>query len=100
MLDEIRKDLADNYNPEDDDLLQSIIDEVTMSALSISNRDETVENKKLLYSEIKHCVKSLYLQRGTEGSNSYSDGGKSTSFNDPFEELRRNIVNSGKRRVF
>ena len=98
MLDEIRNDLADNYNPEDDDLLQSIIDEVTMSAFS--NRDETVENKKLLYSEIKHCVKSLYLQRGAEGSNSYSSGGKSTSFNDPFEELRRNIVNSGKRRVF
>jgi hypothetical protein len=100
MLDEIRNDLADNYNPEDDDLLQSIIDEVTSSALSISNRADTPENVKSLYSEIKQCVKALYLQRGAEGSTSFSGSGISTSFSNAYEDLRKNIVNSGKRRIF
>ena len=72
MLEEIKTDLADNFREGDDDILQEYIDRVTADALSISNREETEDNINLLKSEIKQCVKALYLQRGGEGSKGIS----------------------------
>lgn len=100
MLNDIKKDLADNFREGDEAILKKILDDVTTDALSISNRQETDENIEILSIYIKKCVKELYLQRGSEGSQSLSDGGKSTSFKDPLEEMRVNIVKSGKRRLF
>lgn len=97
MLEEIKKDLADNFQEGDEDVLRQYIDETTTDALSISNRKRTSENIQLLESDIKKCVKSKYLQRGSEGSNSLSDSGKSTSFNDPSDIMRTEIVKAGKR---
>jgi hypothetical protein len=99
MLEEIKKDLAENYRG-DDLVLKEIIDETTTVALSISNRKNTQENINLLKNDIKKCVKGQYIQRGAEGSNSLSDGGKSTSFNNPIEIMRIEIVKSGKRVPF
>ncbi len=100
MLNEIKRDLADNFREGDEAILKKLIDEVTTDALSISNRQETDENIEILSIYIKQCVKELYLQRGAEGSTSFSDAGKSTSFVDPLEQMRVNIVKSGKRKFF
>ena len=100
MLEEIKADLADNFREGDDTILQGYIDRVTADALSISNRKDTEANRNLLETEIKQCVKSLYLQRGGEGNTSLTAGGTSSSFKDSLEELRVNIVKAGKRVPF
>lgn len=100
MLEEIKKDLADNFQVGDEEVLRQYIDETTTDALSISNRKKTPDNIRLLESDIKKCVKSKYLLRGSEGSNSLSDSGKSTSFNNPTEIMRIEIVKAGKRVPF
>lgn len=100
MLNDIRLDLAENFREGDEAILSKYIDEVSADALSISNREKSHENIKLLSSEIKKCVKSLYLQRGGEGSKSLSDSGKNASFENPYEEMRNSIVKSGKRVPF
>lgn len=100
MLEEIKKDLADNFRTGDEDILRQLVDETTQDALSLSNRKRTKENIRLLASDIKKCVKSKYLQRGAEGSNSFSSGGQSTSFVNPSEIMRNDIVKSGKRVPF
>ena len=100
MLEEIKKDLADNFRPGDEEVLRKYIDETTTDALSISNRKKTSENISLLTSDIKKCVRAKYLLRGSEGIKSLSDGGVSTSFENPTEIMRIDIVKSGKRLVF
>lgn len=100
MLEDIKRELGENFNPEEYDILNNLIQQITRDALSIANREDTEVNRGLLSSEIKQCVKALYLQRGSEGSSSFSDSGKSTSFTNPLEELRNNIVKSGKRKIF
>lgn len=100
MLEEIIEDLADNFQTEDEAVLQKYIDETTLDALSISNRENTTDNIELLTSDIKKCVKSKYLLRGSEGAKSLSDSGKSTSFENPDEIMRIEIVKSGKRVIF
>ena len=95
MLEKIKADLADNFKLGDEAVLQNLIDMVTDDALFISNRK--VDKKSILDSNIVKCVKELYLQRGSEGSNSLSDGGIGTSFNKPLEEMRKEIVSEGKR---
>lgn len=100
MLNEIKKDLADNFREGDEAILKKYIDEATREALKISNREETDENIDILSLYIRQCVKELYLQRGSEGSKSLSDSGVSTSFIDPLEKMRVNIVKSGKRKFF
>ena len=94
MFDKIKADLADNFKLGDEAVLQSLIDMVTADALFISNRKV---NNGILDFNIAKCVKELYLQRGAEGSNSLSDGGVSTSFNKPLEEMRKDLVSEGKR---
>lgn len=100
MLEEIKKDLADNFRPGDENVLREYIDETTTDALSISNRKRTQKNIELLTSDIKKCVKSKYLLRGSEGSKSLGDSGVNTSFENPTEIMRIEIVKSGKRVPF
>lgn len=96
MLNDIIKDLGAYYSSEDEQVLVNILEEVTTNALSLSNQ-EKVNNLK---QEIKECVKSMYLRRGTEHNNNLSANGESTNFIDPMEELRNNIIKNGKRRIF
>ena len=100
MLEEIKKDLADNFREGDEEILQEYIERITADALSISNRENTQRNRDLLSTEIKQCVKGLYLQRGGEGSTSLTSGGTSSAFKDCIEDLRVNIVKAGKRVPF
>ena len=96
MLQEIKNDLADNFR-DDEEVLQNIIDDVTDNALFISNREDTPQNKNILKYEIKECVKAIYLQRGTEDVASLSESGRSSSYKDCMEQLRRNIIKNNKR---
>ena len=100
MLNEIINELGDNYNSSDTSVLETILDEVTANALTISNREENTINKELLKCEIKSCVKGIYLQRGAEGLNSLSERGLSSNFNDCMDKLRNDIIKNGKRKCY
>ena len=100
MLEEIKTDLANNFRNGDDELLQEYIDRVTADALSISNRENNQDNIDLLSTEIKQCVKGLYLQRGGEGNTGMTSGGTTSNFTNCLEDLRINIVKAGKRVPF
>lgn len=95
MLERIKVDLADNFRKGDESVLLDLISMVTTDALSISNRK--VNKDGILDSNIIKCVKEMYLQRGSEGSKSLSDSGVSTSFDNPKETMRKEIVAEGKR---
>ena len=97
MLNEIINELGDNYNSNDESVLEAILEEVTANALTISNRKDNAENKLFLKQEIKSCVKGIYLQRGGEGLNSLSERGTSSSFNDCMDKMRNDIIRNGKR---
>ena len=97
MLNEIISELGDNYNSNDESVLEEILEEVTANALTISNRADNEENKTILKHEIKSCTKGIYLQRGSEGLNNLSQSGITSAFNDCMEKLRNDIIKNGKR---
>lgn len=98
MLDRVIRDLADNYDKSDERILEDLIEEVTTTALSISNRSDSVMNRNILALEISNAVKSLYIIRGGEGLNSLNESGKSSSFNDVIKKLRNDIIKNNKRK--
>ena len=96
MLDTIIRQLGDNYDSEDNHVLIDLIDEVTYSALSYTNRtksDDVIDNA------IKRCVIAKYLQRGGEGTTSTNELGKSASFYDPIDRMKQELLNEGKRKI-
>ena len=95
MLEEIIEDLGDNYNSNDEELLQSIIDRVTDVAQTLSNNTSTELNPY-----IKTCVKAEYLSRGGEGVGSLSESGVNSNFIDNIEKMRNDIIKAGLRRCF
>lgn len=99
MLNEIIRDLGDNYNTADSKVLDNILDEATTNALFISNRTHTLENIKLLSNEIKNYVKTVYLQRGTEDVQSQSQSGLNSTYQNAYEKMRKDIISNGKRKI-
>lgn len=99
VLAELIKDLADNYR-NDKDVLSTILNDTISNALFVSNRSYNNKNIMILLPEIKEAVKSIYLQRGSEGSNSVSELGTSNSFKNPLEEMKKSIVSTGKRLIY
>lgn len=99
MLEEIIRQLGDNYDTNDNQLLQDLIDEITYSALSFTNRVSSEEVIEDLSDCIKRCVIAKYLQRGGEGSNSLNELGKSASFYDPIKRMQEELIQEGKRRI-
>lgn len=95
MLEEIIEDLGENYNIEDEEILQEIVKRVTNVAQTLSN-NQTEE----LNPYIKTCVKAEYLSRGGEGLNSLSESGKNSGFIDNIEKMRNDIIKAGLRRCF
>lgn len=100
MVEEIISELGDNYNSDDENVLNNILEEVTANALTISNLDSNAKNQEYLKQEIKSCVKGIYLQRGSEGLKNLSQSGTSSSFNDCIEKLRNDIIKNGKRKCY
>lgn len=96
MLDKIINDLGANYNDNDYDVLEDILDEVSSIASNISNRKADDEK---LYPYIKKTVKSMYLSRGAEGIKSQSKSGVSDTYEDIVEVLRNDIIKNGLRRL-
>lgn len=95
MLEEIIKDLGDNFNYEDAEILQGIIDRVTAVAQTLSNNQSNELNPY-----IKTCVKAEYLSRGGEGLNSLNESGKGSNFTDNIEKMRNDIIKAGLRKCF
>lgn len=95
MKDDIILELGENFREEDNLLLFNIIERVTTVAQSISNN-----NSEELNPYISECVKAIYLNRGSEGLNSINESGKSLSFNDNLDIMKKNIINAGLRRCF
>lgn len=97
MLNEIKADLGENYNTNDSEVLEKILEQTTANALFISNRSKTDENIELLKFEIKDCVKKLYLQRGAEDVLNQSQSGLSSTYTNAYEDMRKDIIHNGKR---
>ena len=96
MLEKIIRQLGDNYDNQDNQVLIELIDEATYSALSFTNRTETDNDIENI---IKRCVIAKYLQRGGEGTNSTNELGKSASFYDPIEKMKQELITEGKRKI-
>lgn len=96
MLDKIIRQLGDNYDVNDNQVLLDLIDEATYSALSFTNRTEIDYDMENI---IKRYVIAKYLQRGGEGSTSTNELGKSASFYDPLEKMKTELINEGKRKI-
>lgn len=96
MLSKIIRQLGDNYDVNDNQVLLDLIDEATYSALSFTNRNDIDDDMENI---IKRAVIAKYLQRGGEGSTSLSELGKNSSFYDPYEKMRQELLLGGKRRI-
>lgn len=96
MLEKIIRQLGDNYDVNDNQVLLDLIDEIKYSALSFTNRTTIDKDMEAI---IKRCVIAKYLQRGGEGSTSTNELGKSASFYDPVEKMKNELLTEGKRRI-
>lgn len=96
MLNEIKTDLGANFKTGDDSILELYIEELTAIALNISNK-ESLDTPLEFF--VKTAVKSIYLKRGDEGTNSSSEGSLSSSYLDIQNQLRNDIIKSGLRKI-
>jgi len=97
IFNEVKRDLGVNFKNTDVQVLQTIIDKVVANALFISNRSKN--DIELLKPEIEECVKTIYLQRGTEDVSSQSQSGLNSNFKNAIETMRNDIILNGKRIV-
>ncbi len=99
ILEEIIKDLSDNYR-EDKDVLEFLLDDVIEDALFMSNRRFKRDKDSqllILKSNIKKCVKTIYLQRGVEDVTSGSSNGISNTYDRAVETMQNDIIRQNKR---
>lgn len=100
ILEKIIKDLGENYSEDDKEILTDILNDTIINALRISHRRNNEDSINALIYEIKKCVKTIYLQRGTEDVENLNESGKSGSFVDALDVLRKDIIKNGKRVIF
>lgn len=93
-IDMIIDDLGANYK-DDENVLKNILEEVSSIAFDISHN----KNKEQLFPYVKRAVKAEYIQRGSEGLLSRTEGSVSSQFEDITEKMRRNIIKNGLRRL-
>lgn len=99
ILEEIKQDLADNYR-NDEEVLKVLLEDVINDALFSSNRRFNLdkdEQLKVLKSNIKKAVKTIYLRRGTEDVKSSSQSGESNNYASAIEEMASDIIKQNKR---
>lgn len=100
LLESIELDLGANFK-DDSQVLQNLFDEVLNDALFISNRKTLYETDEtqidILASNIRRCVKTIYLQRGSEDVSSNSLSGISNTYDDAIERMKADIIKQGKR---
>lgn len=95
MLERIIRQLGDNYDKRDNQVLIDLIETTTYSALSFANKTNSDDLEDI----IARCVIAQYLQRGGEGSTSLNEMGKSSAFYDPIERMQKEIILQNKRRI-
>ena len=88
MKEKIISDLGDNYNPNDEAILDSFIENYKTIASNESNRKTSDE---LLAPYIYTAVKQAYQRRGKESSTSNNEGGLSDSYIDIEDKLRKDV---------
>ena len=98
-IEKIKRQLSVNFR-NDEEVLKDIIEEMYSIALNASHREDTEENKNLLFPYIKEAVISEYLRRGNEGMQSRSEGSVSTSYADIVDKMQKDIVKNGLRRLY
>lgn len=89
MLETIKRDLADNYRPNTDEVIAEFIIQYTTIASHSSNRKK---DDTMLYPYVFTAVKEAYIRRGNEGMNSSNEGGLSSSYIDIEEKLRKDVL--------
>ena len=99
-LKKIIRQLSVNYKESDKENLQDILEETYSIALNASHREDTEENKKLLFPYVKEAVTSIYLRRGNEGMKSRNEGSISTTYADIIKKMKNDIVENGLRRFY
>ena len=102
LLSSIITDLGANYQESDSNLLGALLDEAVNDALIASNRwqfkDRALEAQlDILGSNIRKCVKSMYLLRGAEDVKSQSVSGLSSTYENAIETMTHDIIRSNKR---
>ena len=103
LCEAIERDLGVNYNSEDGNVLRDLVEDVIEDALLLSNRDRIAvgeareEQIRILQSNIKKAVKTIYLQRGIEDVKSNSQSGLSNTYDDVMDTMLRDIVRQNKR---
>lgn len=102
LLSSIITDLGANYQESDSNLLGALLDEAVNDALIASNRwqfkDTALEAQlDILSSNIRKCVKSMYLLRGAEDVKSQSVSGLSSTYENAIETMTNDIIRSNKR---
>ena len=100
----IVSDLGANYHDESSELLEALLDEAVNDALIVSNRSVLARTQEglqaqldVLASNIRKCVKSMYLQRGAEDVKSQSQSGLNSTYENAIETMSLDIIRSGKR---
>lgn len=86
---EIKKRLGANYIEGTESVIIDIIKDITSIACDASNRKE---NDSKIYPYVKKAIVSEYLSRGAEGLSSLSESGRSSSFYDIEEKLRKDLI--------
>ena len=104
LLSSIISDLGANYKEEFAELLGALLDEVIDDALLVSGRDQLAktdsgyeEQLKILSSNIRKAVKSMYLLRGAEDVKSQSVSGMNATYENAIETMNYDIIRTGKR---
>lgn len=90
MIDKIIKDLGDNFNEDDYQVLNELID--IYGTIASNNSNRSADDKKL-YPYIFNAVKSAYIRRGDDGKTSSSVGSISESYEDIEAKLKRDVIN-------
>lgn len=85
----LKKDLAENYHDDTDEVIEEYIKLYTTIASNTSNRKKTDEK---LYPYIYEAVKESYLRRGDEGTLSSNEGGLGAGYVDIVEKLKKDTL--------
>lgn len=101
LLSSIVADLGANYRG-DSEIVGALLDEVVNDALIVSNRIQYASSNlegqlDVLASNIRKCVKSMYLLRGAEDVKSQSVSGLSSQYENAIETMNYDIIRSNKR---
>ena len=98
-LEKIIRQLSVNFR-DDEEVLEDILEETFSIALNSSHREDTEDNKELLFPYVKEAVLSIYNRRGNEGMQSRNEGSISTTYTDIIKKMKNDIVEDGLRRFY